>query len=128
MHSEIIESEQKQIINKKLQEWIDNKIKTVLNPIKNDIEQEINSSDLRLITYQTLLEKFNSKHSNLNYPQKSLLRAYINNVSNVNSLKEYIEKVVPAIKRELKQHSNKLTDKLFTIIKYIPPPLHTHTL
>ena len=71
--------------------------------------------DLRIITYQTLLEKFNSKHSNLNYPQKSLLRAYINNVSNVNSLKEYIEKVVPAIKRELKQHSNKLTDKVVKI-------------
>ena len=71
--------------------------------------------DLRLITYQTLLEKFNAKHSNLNYPQKSLLRAYINNVSNVNSLKEYIEKVVPAIKRELKQHSNKLTDKVVKI-------------
>ena len=71
--------------------------------------------DLRIITYQTLLEKFNSKHSNLNYPQKSLLRAYINNVSNVNSLKEYIEKVVPAIKKELKQHSNKLTDKVVKI-------------
>ena len=58
---------------------------------------------------------FNAKHSNLNYPQKSLLRAYINNVSNVNSLKEYIEKVVPAIKKELKQHSNKLKDKVVKI-------------
>ena len=71
--------------------------------------------DLRIITYQTLLEKFNQKHSNLNYPQKSLLRAYINNVSNVNSLIEYIEKVVPAIKSELKQHSNKLQDKVVQI-------------
>ena len=71
--------------------------------------------DLRILTYKTLLESFNAKHSNLNYPQKSLLRAYINNVSNVNSLKEYIEKVVPAIKKELKQHSNKLTDKVVKI-------------
>ena len=71
--------------------------------------------DLRILTYKTLLESFNAKHSNLNYPQKSLLRAYINNVSNVNSLKEYIEKVVPAIKKELKQHSNKLTDKVVQI-------------
>ena len=44
--------------------------------------------DLRILTYKTLLERFNTKHSNLNYPQKSLLRAYINNVSNTNSLKE----------------------------------------
>ena len=70
---------------------------------------------MRIITYQTLLEKFNSKHSNLNYPQKSLLRAYINNVSNTNSLKEYLEVVIPAIKKELKQHSNKLTDKVVRI-------------
>ena len=71
--------------------------------------------DLRILTYKTLLEKFNQKYSNLNYPQKSLLRAYINNVSNVNSLKEYIQKVTPAIKEELKQHSNKLTDKVVKI-------------
>ena len=56
--------------------------------------------DLRILTYKTLLEKFNQKYFNLNYPQKSLLRAYINNVSNVNSLKEYIQKVTPAIKKD----------------------------
>jgi hypothetical protein len=72
-------------------------------------------NDLRIITYKTLLEKFNTKYSKLNYPQKSLLRAYINNVSNTNSLKEYIEKVVPAIKKELKQHSDKLQDKVVKI-------------
>ena len=71
--------------------------------------------DLRILTYKTLLEKFNQKYSNLNYPQKSLLRAYINNVSNVNSLKEYIQKVTPAIKKELKQHSHKLQDKVVQI-------------
>jgi hypothetical protein len=71
--------------------------------------------DLRRLTYKSLLERFNAKYSNLNYPQKSLLRAYINNVSNVNSLKEYIEVVIPVIKKELKQHSNKLTDKVVKI-------------
>ena len=71
--------------------------------------------DLRILTYRTLLEKFNAKHSNLNYPQKSLLRAYINNISNTNSLKEYIAVVIPVIKKELKQHSNKLTDKVVQI-------------
>jgi hypothetical protein len=87
---------------------------------KTNIESSLTAvlpkdEDLRLLTYKTLLERFNAKHSNLNYPQKSLLRAYINNVSNVNSLKEYIEKVVPAIKKELKQHSNKLQDKVVQI-------------
>ena len=44
-----------------------------------------------------------------------MLRAYINNVSNTNSLKEYLEVVVPAIKKELKQHSDKLQDKVVQI-------------
>ena len=34
--------------------------------------------DLRILTYKTLLEKFNQKYSRLNTQQKSLLRAYIN--------------------------------------------------
>ena len=71
--------------------------------------------DLRILTYKTLLEKFNHKYTKLNLPQKSLLRAYINNVSNTNSLKEFIEKVVPVIKKELKHHSNKLQDKVVKI-------------
>ena len=71
--------------------------------------------DLRMLTYKTLLEKFNSKYTKLNYPQKSLLRAYINNVSNTNSLKEYIETVTPVIKRELKKYSKNLSDDVVKI-------------
>jgi hypothetical protein len=97
-----------------------NLVEHVTTSNKTNIESSLSASlpkdeDLRIITYQTLLEKFNAKHSNLNYPQKSLLRAYINNVSNVNSLKEYIAVVIPVIKKELKQHSNKLTDKVVKI-------------
>ena len=97
-----------------------NLVEHVTTSNKNNIKSSLTAvlpkdEDLRLITYQTLLEKFNSKHSNLNYPQKSLLRAYIYNISNVNSLKEYLEIVVPAIKKELKQHSNKLQDKVVKI-------------
>ena len=97
-----------------------NLVEHVTTKNKNNIKSSLSvtlpkDEDLRMITYRTLLEKFNAKYSKLNYPQKSLLRAYINNVSNTNSLKEYIEKVVPTIKKELKQHSNKLTDKVVKI-------------
>jgi len=71
--------------------------------------------DLRILTYKTLLEKFNQKYTKLNLPQKSLLRAYINNVSGTNSLKEFIQKVVPAIKKDLSKYSNNLTDKVVKI-------------
>jgi len=71
--------------------------------------------DLRILTYKTLLEKFNQKYSNLNSPQKNLLKAYINNVSNTNSLKEYIESEIPNIKKELKDNSKNLKDKVVKI-------------
>ena len=71
--------------------------------------------DLRILTYRTLLEKFNQKYTKLNLPQKSLLRAYINNVSGTNSLKEFIEKTTPAIKRDLKKHSKNLKDEVVKI-------------
>ncbi len=73
------------------------------------------NEDLRILTYQTLLEKFNQKYTKLNLPQKSLLRAYINNVSGTNSLKEYIEKVTPTIKKDLKKYSKNLSDDVVKI-------------
>ena len=73
------------------------------------------NEDLRILTYKTLLEKFNSKYTKLNYPQKSLLRAYINNVSGTNSLKEFISKVTPTIKSELKKYSKNLKDEVVQI-------------
>ena len=71
--------------------------------------------DLRTITYRVLLEKFNQKYSHLNGSQKKLLRTYINNISNTNSLKEYIEKQVPIIRKELKRHGKKVDDKITKI-------------
>ena len=71
--------------------------------------------DLRILTYKTLLEKFNQKYTKLYLSQKNLLRAYINNVSNTNSLKEHIEKVKPNIKKELKSYSKYVTNKVVKI-------------
>jgi len=74
-----------------------------------------NDEDLRIITYRTLLEKFNQKYSHLNSHQKNLLRAYINNVSNTNSLKEYINKHLPTIKKEIRSHIKNIDEKIVKI-------------
>jgi len=74
-----------------------------------------NDEDLRILTYKTLLERFNQKYTKLNLPQKSLLRAFINNVSGTNSLKEFLDKVRPAIKKDLKKYSKNLKDKVVKI-------------
>ena len=72
-------------------------------------------NDLRILTYRTLLEKFNQKYSKLNKNQKNLLREYINNVSNTNSLKETLQELVSGLKQDLKTHSKNLKDKVVKI-------------
>ena len=71
--------------------------------------------DLRILTYKTLLEKFNQKYTKLSGAQKNLLREYINNVSNTNSLKDTLEHIVSELKKDLKQHSKNLKDKVVKI-------------
>ena len=71
--------------------------------------------DLRILTYKTLLEKFNQKYTKLNLSQKSLLKEYINNVSNTNSLKDYILKELEEIKRELKKYQKNVQDDVVKI-------------
>ena len=71
--------------------------------------------DLRILTYQTLLEKFNQKYTKLNLSQKNLLREYINNISGTSSLKEYIQKEIPKVKKGLVTYSKNLTDDVVKI-------------
>ena len=71
--------------------------------------------DLRILTYKTLLEKFNQKYTKLSGAQKNLLREYINNVSNTNSLKDTLKQIVKELKQDLKTHSKNLKDKVVKI-------------
>ena len=71
--------------------------------------------DLRILTYKTLLEKFNQKYTKLSGIQKNLLREYINNVSNTNSLKDTLKEIIGGLKEDLKTHSKNLKDKVVKI-------------
>ena len=71
--------------------------------------------DLRILTYKTLLEKFNQKYTKLSGVQKNLLREYINNISNTNSLKDTLKEIVNGLKKDLKQNSKNLKDKVVKI-------------
>jgi len=75
-------------------------------------EQE---KDLRLLSYQLLVDKFNSKYKSLNENQRNLLKQYINNVSNTNSLKEFIDMEVVKIKRALIKLLPNVNDKITKI-------------
>ena len=62
-----------------------------------------------------MMEKFNSKYSKLNQDQRSLVKEYINNVSNSNDLKEYVIKIIPKIKQQMKLQINSVQDKVVKI-------------
>ena len=71
--------------------------------------------DLRLLSYQILVDKFNQKYSSLNSAQRKLLKEYINNVSNTNSLREYVDSEVSKVTKVLKTYLPKIEDKVTKI-------------
>ena len=118
-------------------EETDSKISIVENICGQSIKQSKKSKDLvesyqsqeqdvRLLTYQLLVDKFNKKYSNLNESQKNLLREYINNLSNTNSLREFIDTEVIKVQKALKSHLRIVDDKI-TKIKLAEAIEHTST-
>tara|TARA_R110002051_G_scaffold76457_1_gene139698 strand:+ start:402 stop:1265 length:864 start_codon:yes stop_codon:yes gene_type:complete len=71
--------------------------------------------DLRLLAYGILVEKFNKKYSSLSAEQRNLLKEYIYNISNTNSLKEFIETETFKVKKELQSYLPRVTDKVTKI-------------
>ena len=84
---------------------------------KNKVLREYNKKDkdLKLLAYQILVDKFNQKYKTLDENQKNLLKNYINNVSNTNSLREYIDSEVVKIRKVLKSHLPKVKDDITKI-------------
>lgn len=106
------------IVNSKVTilEHITNK-KSSKGKIQEQIINEYGKSDkdLRLLAYQILVDKFNKKYKNLDESQRKLLKNYINNVSNTNSLREFTNEEVYKIKKELKTHLPNVKDKITNI-------------
>ena len=76
---------------------------------------EKQDKDLKLLSYQILVDKFNNKYKSLNSAQRNLLKEYINNISNTNSLREFIDNVVVKVKKILKKHLPKVDDPVTKI-------------
>ena len=57
--------------------------------------------DVRMLSYKILLEKFNNKYGKLGIKQKSLLKEYIENISNTDKLKDYIHSEINTTTKKL---------------------------
>jgi hypothetical protein len=73
-------------------------------------------NNVRLLAYRMLIEKFNNKYSNLSDRQKAVLKEFINNISNPEHLKTYINENLDKVKKELASLVKKVDDKT-TVIK-----------
>ena len=69
----------------------------------------------RLLTYKVLLEKFNDKYSDLQDNQKTLLKEYVNSVTNSPALKSYINQEIKKVKKDITRYSKKVEDKAVAI-------------
>lgn len=75
------------------------------------------NEDVRLLSYRMLVEGMNKKYKDLDENQKSVLREYINNISNTNSLGSFITSQVDLVKEQLKELSNRIKDDSVISIK-----------
>ena len=84
---------------------------------KNKILENYNKQDkdTRLLTYKVLLEKFNSKYKGLNKNQQTLLKEYVNSVTNSPSLKAYINEEIKEVKKSLTKYSRKVEDNAIAV-------------
>lgn len=94
---------------------------------KNEIDDFIKEDkEIRILAYKIMVEKFNDKYKNLSDRQKNVLKEYINNISETENLKEYINRTISSIKRELGFLKESIEDqvtkiKLTETIKLIKP-------
>jgi hypothetical protein len=82
---------------------------------KSYIPEEFKDKDLRILSYKTLLEKFNKKYTNLSDEQKHVLKEYISNISNTNNFSVFVETQIPKLKKKLNSKVKKVKDKVLRI-------------
>jgi hypothetical protein len=108
------EVEANQIINNKvtLLEHL-TKQNVEVEDVKDDVLKEFQTydKDLRILTYRVLLEKFNSKYTNLSNEQKQILKEFITSVDSAPNLKEFYNSKVIELKSTLLGLSESVKDR-----------------
>ena len=92
-----------------------NKVKSTNADSQIITEFKGEDKDLRLLSYQLMVDNFNGKYKKLNSMQRNLLKEYINNISNTNSLREFINGEVKKVKEILNKILPKVDDDITKI-------------
>ena len=85
--------------------------------VKQTVIQEFKKyyKDLRILTYRTLLEKFNSKYSDFNNDQKSILKNFIESIDSTSKLKEFYNSKIQEAKIRIDNHTKQVKSKPIVI-------------
>jgi|TARA_R100000030_G_scaffold71171_1_gene54763 hypothetical protein len=92
-----------------------NKVKKVQVDSESLIDFKKEDKDIQALSYQLMVENFNGKYKSLNSMQRNLLKEYINNISNTNSLREFIDGEVKKVKQILTKILPKVDDDITKI-------------
>lgn len=84
-----------------------------IEEVKDRVLEEYSKMDsgTRILAYKMLLEKFNEKYGDLIPAQKSVLKEYINNVTNTVKLREFVNDQFAVINKSLAELIPTVTDK-----------------
>ena len=89
--------------------------------------------DLRILTYRTLLEKFNTKYSDFNNDQKLILKNFIESIDSTSKLKEFYNSKIQEAKIRIDNHtktvkSETIKIKLQEVKKYLKEKNKQHKI
>jgi DNA mismatch repair ATPase MutS len=99
-------------------EHLSNNTRSIVESTEKDALIKIyeeQSKEMRLLSYKIMVDNFNKKYSVLNESQQNLIKQYIYNVSNTNSLKSFITEEVPKVKSELISLSETISEPVLKI-------------
>ena len=77
--------------------------------------KEMMDKDIRVLAYKKLLEKFNKKYTNLTGNQKSVLKEYINSISDSKKFSTFLATKLPSLKKSLSSKVSKVKEKVLRI-------------
>ena len=85
----------------------------IAKEVKEDVLKEFQTydKDLRILTYQVLLEKFNNKYQDLSNDQKQVLKEFINAVDSTPGLRNFYNTKIAELQEALNTEAKNITDK-----------------
>jgi len=104
-----------------------NRVKKVQVEDERITDYKKEDKDIQVLSYQMMVENFNGKYKSLNSMQRNLLKEYINNISNTNSLREFVNGEIKKVKQILTKILPKIDDDI-TKIKLTEAIKQTDTL